>query len=371
MPSTRGPAETAGSVAVKPQTRRGQLRMAGLLHPFRWGAAAPVIATAALEQQLAGWLGIASVASRVARNASAHQLSLDRIGPHRIAAWVGSAVAISGGPQPLPTLYLLRGGWLEWLNPGPGSCQVQRLEPGWLLYLNSPGYRLRSGVCSVVAIALDPVRLELQLAQLAGAGLDAEAWPEVVGQTLLSAPGAGPLGSLVEAIGSMLQLDERLVLADPRLVMRLELDQLLERLVAALLLTAAGGLESLDLAGAGASQPPRDRAFEALLARLRAHLGEPLDLTTLEAWSQRSRRELQVVFRDRLGCTPMQWVRRERLSRARRRLEHPEPGDTVASIARTCGYVSAGHFSTDFRREFQCTPSALFRAAMEKPHRRG
>ena len=359
----RGPVQAAGPVAVKPQTRRGQLRMAGLLHPFRWGAAAPVIDTPALARQLAGPLGMAALESRVAGNARAHQLSLDRIGPHRIAAWVGSALAITGAAQPIPTLYLLRGGWLEWLHPGPGSCQVQRLEPGWLLYLNSPGYRLRSGVCSVVAIALDPARLELQLANLAVAGLDTETCRQLLAQSLLGGPGAGPLGSLVEAIGSLLQLYERLVLTDPRLVVRLELDRLLERLVAALLLTAAGGLESLDLTGTGAaSLPPRDQAFEALLARIRAHLGESLDLATLEAWAQRSRRELQVVFRDRLGCTPMQWVRRERLQQARRRLEQPEPGDTVASIARASGYSSASHFSSDFRSQFQVTPTQIMQA---------
>ena len=362
MQSPLGPAEPAGPVAVKPQTRRGQLRMAGLLHPFRWGAAAPVIDTPTLARQLAGPLGMAALESRVARNASAHQLSLDAIGAHRIAAWVGSALAITGAAQPVPTLYLLRGGWLEWLRPR----SVQRLEPGGLLYLNSPDYRLRSGVCSVVAIALDPARLEAQLLNLAAAGLGEQACRQLLGQPLLCGPGGGPLVSLVGAMGSLLELYERLVLADPRLVARLELDQLLERLVATLLLTAAGGPEALDLSGAGAALPPRDRAFEALLARLRAHLAEPLDLPTLETWAQRSRRELQVVFRDRLGCTPMQWVRRERLNLARRRLEQPEPGDTVASIARGCGYSSASHFSTDFRRQFQCTPFQVLAASHQK-----
>lgn len=367
MQSPRGPAEPAGPVAVKAQTRRGQLRMAGLLHPFRWGAAAPVIDTAALAERLGGPLAMAAVESRVARTASAHQLSLGWIGPHRIAAWVGSAVTISGGPQPLPTLYLLSGGWLEWLQSG----RMQRLEPGWLLYLNSPGYRLRSGVCSVVAIALDPARLEVQLRNLAHAGFGAEMGRQVLAQSLLGAPGDAPLGTLVQAMGSLLQLYERLVLADPRLVTRLELDQLLERLVAALLLTGAGGLESLDLAGAGTPQAPLDRAFEALLARIRAHLGETLDLTTLETWSKRSRRELQVVFRDRLGCTPMQWVRRERLTQARRRLEQPEPGDTVASIARASGYCSASHFSTDFHNQFRVSPSQIMRAGKKPQADRG
>jgi len=347
-----------GSTTTAARTSRGQLRLAGLRHPFRWGAAAPVIDTIALARQLAGPLGIGSIESLAPRTTSAHQLSLDAIGPHRIAAWVGSALAITGGLVPVPTLYLVRGGWLEW----EGQERRERLQPGGVLYLNSPSYRLRSGVCSVVAIAFDPLRLEAQLHKLAAAGLGEEACRKVLAQSVLGGQSGESWGPLVQAISSLLDLFERLVLTDPRLVPRLELDRLLERLVVTLLLAAAGGLEALDLAGAGALPPPRDAIFEALLVRIRAHLAQPINLATLEGWSQRSRRDLQVVFRDRLGCTPMQWVRRERLRRARLRLEQPAPSDTVASIASACGYPSASRFSADFRREFRCTPSQLLQA---------
>jgi len=73
-----------------------------------------------------------------------------------------------------------------------------------------------------------------------------------------------------------------------------------------------------------------------------------------------------VVFQDRLGCTPMQWVRQERLNRAMQRLKDPAPHDTVASIASACGYPSPSRFSADFRLRFQCMPSQLLRSARKK-----
>jgi transcriptional regulator GlxA family with amidase domain len=109
--------------------------------------------------------------------------------------------------------------------------------------------------------------------------------------------------------------------------------------------------------------PQGDTSFEELLSRIRSHLADPLDLARLEGWAHTSRRSLQVVFQDRLGCTPMQWVRQERLNRALQRLKHPAQHDTVASIASACGYSSPSRFSADFRRQYRFSPSALLRDA--------
>lgn len=369
MPSDLGPeapAVVAGSPSSRARTRRGQLRLAGLLHPFRWGALEPVLDTPSLERRLAPILGLASITSRVPLPAAAHQLSVGWIGPHRIAAWVGSAIEIVAAPEHPPTLWLLQGGWLEW-QAGSGP---QPLQPGWLLCAGEAPCRLRSGVCSVVAIAFAEGRLETQLRQLAGPGgvLDAGA---LLKRPLLAGPAGALWGGLVAAMGPLLSLYEQLEAMEPNLVTRMELDQLLERLLAGLLLAASAGLEALDPVPMEGSKAGQEAAFEALLARIRSSLGDPLNLSQLEAWAQRPRRELQMVFRERLGCTPMQWIRRERLNRARRRLERPQPGDTVAAIARECGYGSAARFSADFRRIFQCTPSGLMTTNRKQPYLQG
>lgn len=361
---TRANPSGPGPATAKARTRHGQLRLAGLLHPFPWGPQSPVLDTAGLEQRLAQPFGMASITSRVPAHAAAHQLSLDWLGPHQVAAWVGTAVEIVAAPQSPPTLLLPQGGTVEWESEG----RFRPLPAGWLLVVCRGGYRLRCGNCSLVAIALEPRRLEVQIHNLAAPVDAVGGWQELLRCPLLCGRTGPPLVSgLVGAMESLLSLFVRIRSVDPRLVVLLQLDQLLERLLATLLVAAATGLGGLALASDVAVHSPRDDTFAALLARIRTHLAEPIDLGVLETWAQRSRRELQVVFRDRLGCTPMQWLRRERLQQARRRLEHPLPDDTVAAIASASGYRNAARFSADFRREFDLAPSQLLRHSPKRP----
>jgi AraC-like DNA-binding protein len=57
----------------------------------------------------------------------------------------------------------------------------------------------------------------------------------------------------------------------------------------------------------------------------------------------------------------MQWLRQRRLHRAMQRLKQPQHGDSVASIGRSVGFLSAVSFSREFRRQYGCTPSSVFR----------
>jgi AraC-like DNA-binding protein len=342
---------------MRARTRSGQLRLAGLLHPFSWGGRAPLLNSEGLARQLAAPLGITSIRSQQPGEAGAHQLSLNRLGPHWIAAWVGTPLQIVAA-QPPPTLIVPRGGRLEWEHNG----RWQRLDPGGLLVLNGGGaYQLRCGVCSLVAIGMEASRLEAKIRQLRAPGLDSEQWRGNQQRPLLLRPGRGGWHELGEGLNRLLALFEVLEGIDPRLATRLGLDASLEGLVAVLLLACASGPEAVNLAEATGPMPQRNTSFEELLSCIRSHLEEPLDLARLEGWAHTSRRSLQVVFQDRLGCTPMQWVRQERLNLALQRLQHPAPHDTVASIASACGYSSPSRFSADFRRQFRFPPSALLR----------
>ncbi|MCX5957301.1 MAG: AraC family transcriptional regulator [Cyanobacteria bacterium] len=342
---------------MRARTRKGQLRLAGLLHPFSWGAQAPLLNREAMAKQLAAPLGITTVRSPQPGEAGAHQLSLNRLGPHWIAAWVGTPFQIVAA-QPQPTLILPRGGRLEWEHNG----RWQRLDPGWLLVLNGGGaYQLRSGVCSLVAIGMEASRLEEKIRQLRAPCMDSEYWRRKLQRPLLIGPGRGGWDELGEGLNRLLALFEVLEGIDPRLATRLGLDASLEGLVAVLLLASASGREAVNLAEATGPMPERNSSFDELLSRIRSHLEEPLDLARLEGWAHTSRRSLQVVFQDRLGCTPMQWVRQERLNLALQRLKHPAQDDTVAGIASACGYSSPSRFSAEFRRQYRFPPSALLR----------
>jgi len=84
-------------------------------------------------------------------------------------------------------------------------------------------------------------------------------------------------------------------------------------------------------------------------------------MTDLERLSSYSRRGLHYAFQERFGCSPMRWVRQERLSCALARLQRPEPNDSVTSVAQSCGYRRAASFSQDFQRRFGVRPSELLR----------
>jgi AraC-like DNA-binding protein len=133
----------------------------------------------------------------------------------------------------------------------------------------------------------------------------------------------------------------------------LRLDDLLQRQIVELL---AAGL----LAECAAPEPSAvDTNRDSLIDWMHAHRHEPISLTELEQRSHYSRRYLQCVFKARFGCGPMQYLRRQRLRRARRRLERATPGTTVSGIALACGYLSLACFRRDFRHRFGVSPSEL------------
>ncbi|MEB3334588.1 MAG: AraC family transcriptional regulator [Cyanobacteriota bacterium] len=104
-----------------------------------------------------------------------------------------------------------------------------------------------------------------------------------------------------------------------------------------------------------------DKRLDRLLDYITLHLAEPLPLSVLEVQSHYSRRALHYAFQERFGCSPMQWIRQQRMELARQRLEHPNPGDTVASVAADCGYRSQSRFRIDFERAYGCKPSSVLR----------
>ena len=95
-------------------------------------------------------------------------------------------------------------------------------------------------------------------------------------------------------------------------------DQLCRRLVALL-------LPALIEHSAGEAYRYREGAhnsrLDALIDHMRANLHGPLGLSELESRSGYSRLVLQHLFLRHFGCTPRQWIHRERLRRAERSLK--------------------------------------------------
>lgn len=73
-----------------------------------------------------------------------------------------------------------------------------------------------------------------------------------------------------------------------------------------------------------------------------------------------SQRQLQRIFRARLGCTPQAYLREERLQAAERLLHS---ASSVKEVAYALGFCQQSQFSRDFKERFGRRPSALQRAS--------
>src|SRR5439155_5728079 len=94
------------------------------------------------------------------------------------------------------------------------------------------------------------------------------------------------------------------------------------------------------------------------LGWLRSHLSEPVQLDLLAQIAGVRPRTLETHFKMFLGTTPLGWVRRMRLMRARHELLHSDPPASVTDIALANGFSQLGRFAGQYRSLFGELPSA-------------
>jgi AraC-like DNA-binding protein len=162
------------------------------------------------------------------------------------------------------------------------------------------------------------------------------------------------LFTLFQQIDLLLQDDQRLPAA-------MGLDDQIYRLVA---LKYIARNHLMDQVGAPVVSGVRNQSvLDELVSYIETHTAQPLCLTDLERRSHYTGRQLQNLFRERFDCSPMQFVKRQRLAAAMEQLQRPADDTTVTSVARGCGYHNPSSFSTDFQRRFGICPSAVLRAS--------
>jgi AraC-like DNA-binding protein len=114
--------------------------------------------------------------------------------------------------------------------------------------------------------------------------------------------------------------------------------------------------------GAGARKPgDAQRILDEVCAILSNRLTERITLTDIERISGLSARVLQYAFQRRYGCSPMDWLRDQRLLRAREDLLHGR-AHSVAQVAAEYAFPSASRFAAVYRERFGETPAASLRA---------
>ena len=166
------------------------------------------------------------------------------------------------------------------------------------------------------------------------------------------------------ALWSCISLIDQIVGECSYVTEALSLDDQIYRLLALELFKAQGRLGTIQKRWKTRSKNWTEQV-DNLVDYIRANSHLPLTLTDLEEASNYSGRQLQNLFREKFDCTPMQFVRRQRLQRAMERLENSGDGDTVTNIARDCGYRFTSSFSTDFQKEFGMSPSSVLRRLWE------
>ena len=132
------------------------------------------------------------------------------------------------------------------------------------------------------------------------------------------------------------------------------------------------------IAGDDSRDIPRDipelsPALPTDLARalgwLRTHLSEPIQLERLAQVGGVRPRTLESHFKMFLGTTPLGWVRRMRLARARQELIRLGPRASVTDAALASGFSQLGRFAAQYRKAFGELPSATLQREKDLPTR--
>jgi len=91
------------------------------------------------------------------------------------------------------------------------------------------------------------------------------------------------------------------------------------------------------------------------LEAMRLYFQKPLRVSELAAMAGMSATNFFRHFKAATGTSPIDWLRRERINQAKKRLI--ETDDTIAEIAAQTGYCDQFYFSRDFKRMTTVTPS--------------
>jgi AraC-like DNA-binding protein len=102
---------------------------------------------------------------------------------------------------------------------------------------------------------------------------------------------------------------------------------------------------------------PRRRALDYI----RGNLGEPLTLTQIAGEAGCSLRSLQMGFKRHMGCSPIQYLSRERLIHAHYLLQSLPPDHRVGAVAFDAGFSHLGRFSIAYRAAFGQSPRETLR----------
>lgn len=209
-----------------------------------------------------------------------------------------------------------------------------------------------SGDCRILAVKIEPVALEQELAAMLDAPVAAPVRFE-------------PLFNLSAGAGATWLRLLKLISVDARLPDGLTShpgvgERLRDSLVSGLLVAADHQYRHLlDGEGNPAASP---RAVRRVVEAVRAEPQRSYTVGDLSRIALVSRRSLQYAFQRHLNTTPMAYLRDVRLDLAHEMLRRADPAvTTVAEIAYQAGFAHLGRFAAGYRARFGISPSSTLR----------
>ena len=202
---------------------------------------------------------------------------------------------------------------------------------------------------------------------IAGFSFDARLWGALDFVTLLDEPLVSPLPATLAPLVAQMVAESRARRAGYSLAVH-GLGQLafVELLRASA--TNSPGANSPDESGRGenardglarAAALARNPELRAVLQLVASRHDEPLDIAQMARAAHLSPKHFGRKFHAALGLTPMEYLRRFRLNRARDLLASSD--QTAGAIARRVGFADEAHFGRAFKREFGLAPGAFRR----------
>ena len=303
----------------------------------------------------------------IGKGHSANQSSVLRPSSDFAIATVGSinlvatrttpCVSVAEDPRHITLAMLYAGDRYRYQNEG----RVQAIGPGNIHLCQRTGGIASIGYFSGIICEIDKLHLERTMKAM---GVEAFQWNQQTSYVLQNKQGnQGP--NPQRHLWSVFSLIDELLGESSYLATGLGLDEQVYRLLVLSLLQEERALESAQRQWCN-KKTEWSNPLDDLVDYIRSNAHLNLTLNDLEEQSHYSGRHLQNLFHEKFGCTPMQFVRRQRLSTAMERLQTVNDDDTVTTIARDCGYAYTSNFTTDFRQEFGVTPSVVLRSSRGK-----
>ncbi len=160
--------------------------------------------------------------------------------------------------------------------------------------------------------------------------------------------------SVLQAFGAVLPL-LRLHAQRPALLSQLGLEDLLYRQSVMLLRPDLFGASAPGVQDTSDSVTQARQQLAPVCDYMLAHLGASINLTLLEQVSQRSARSLQMLFSKAYDCSPMAWLKEQRLVQAWHTFLANDQAP-IQSVAQSLGFPNLPPFFVAYKSRFGETP---------------